>query len=98
MADNRVVSISPQGFRSLANLENGKGYHWACDIQSELPVKCEKSGPGSEQPKTMPQLFEEAVKEGGNRDSLFVERGGKYISWTWNEYNQEARQFSKSLA
>ena len=46
----------------------------------------------------MCQLFEEAVRDGGDRESLFVERGGKYLSWTWNQYNYQVRQFVKSLA
>ena len=91
MVDDRVLNISPQGFKSLTNPENGKGYHWACDINTELPVKLEKNGPGSTQPLTMPQLFDLAVKERGNQEAIFVERGGKYISWTWNQYDQQAR-------
>lgn len=29
---------------------------------------------------------------------MFVERGGKYVCWTWQDYDREVRQFAKALA
>lgn len=29
---------------------------------------------------------------------MFVERGGKYLCWTWQDYDREARMFAKALA
>ena len=29
---------------------------------------------------------------------MFVERGGTYLSWTWAEYDREARKFAKALS
>jgi hypothetical protein len=39
MADDRVVTMSALGYKSLINSTNGKGLHWATDVHTELPVK-----------------------------------------------------------
>jgi len=39
MSDDRVVMMSAQGYQNLVNSENGKGLHWTCNVQDELPVK-----------------------------------------------------------
>lgn len=54
MVDDRVVIMSTQGYNNLVKPENGKGLHWVCDINAELPVKIRQSGPGSERPTTIP--------------------------------------------
>jgi hypothetical protein len=84
MVDDRVVIMSTQGYNNLVKPENGKGLHWVCDINAELPVKIRQSGPGSERPTTIPQMFLNAVKSGGDRASMLVERDGKVLTWTWN--------------
>lgn len=84
MVDDRVVIMSTQGYNNLVKPENGKGMHWATDINAELPVKIRQSGPGSERPTTIPQMFLNAVKQGGDRASMLVERDGKVLTWTWN--------------
>ena len=87
MVDNRVVMVSTDGYKNLINSDNGKGLHWTCDVNDELPVKMRASGVGSERPFTMCQLFLNAVASGGNRNSMFIERDGRKISMTWNDYN-----------
>ena len=98
MTDDRVVMMSSQGYNKLVSSENGKGLHWTCDINSELPIKLRQSGPGSERPFTMCQLIQNAVKNGGDRPAMYVERGGKYLCWTWRDYDRELFQFAKALA
>ena len=98
MVDDRVVTMSSQGYKNLVNPKDGKGFHWTTDIDQELPVRMRASGPGSERPLTLCQLFEKAVKSGGDRPAMFVERGGNYINWTWTQYDRESRQFAKALS
>lgn len=98
MADDRVVMMSVQGYKTLASPEKGKGLHWATDVHSELPIKMRSQGPGSERPITIPKLFLNCVKENGSRNSMFVERDGKIFVWTWDQYNQESLKFAKSLS
>jgi len=39
MSDDRVVMMSAGGYLALANPDGGKGLHWTCDVDNELPVK-----------------------------------------------------------
>ena len=53
MSDDRVVMISAGGYQELVKPEAGKGLHWTCNIEDELPVKMRQSGCGSETPVTL---------------------------------------------
>jgi long-chain-fatty-acid--CoA ligase ACSBG len=97
MADDRIVTMSASGYKSLINSSNGKGLHWTTDVHSELPVKVRTSGPGSERPLTVPQFFLNQVKVSGDRNALHVERGGKALTWTWNQYYRESLNFAKAM-
>ena len=55
--DDRVVVMSAQGYKKTVKPKNGKGFHWTCDVSSELPVKKRDTGFGSERPMTMCELF-----------------------------------------
>ena len=74
MTDDRVVMMSANGYQNLVNPEGGKGLHWSCNISDELPIKMRRSGPGSEVPFTLCQMFTSAVKSGGDRPAMWVER------------------------
>jgi len=96
MADDRVVLMSSQGYKSLVNPIDGKGLHWVSDVNAEIPIKMRTSGSGSEQPTTIPELFYRQVKASGPKASLFVERNGKPVSWTWDQYWLESMKFAKA--
>lgn len=72
MVDDRVVVMSPQGYKALVNPVNGKGLHWVSDVHSEIPIKVKASGPGSEKPVTVSEMFIDQVKASGPRNALFV--------------------------
>ena len=98
MSDDRVASLSSNSYRAFAQIpEDGRGYNWTTDIHTELPVKMKRAGPGSELPITVSQLFLDAVREGGDRPCLFVERDGQKLSWTWNEYYKNSILVAKAL-
>ena len=78
MADERVIMMSSQGYKDLVNPADGKGLYWTSDINVELPIKVRQSGPGSERPFTLCELFKNTVEGGGDRPAMYVERGGKY--------------------
>lgn len=67
-------------------------------MHDELPVKVKLTGFGSERPITITNLFLNCVKQHGSRNAMYVDRGGKVQTWTWNEYKDEAFAFAKSLA
>ena len=77
MADDRIVVMSSQGYKSLVNPVDGKGLHWVTDVNAEIPVKVRSSGAGSEKPITISTMFLNQVKVSGPRNALFVERAGK---------------------
>ena len=96
MTDDRVVMMSANGYQGLVNPDEGKGLHWTTDVNTELPVKMRQSGPGSEVPYTMTQLFKNAVQSGQDRPAMFIERNDAKIMWTWNQYYQDSLKFAKS--
>ena len=96
MSDDRVVMISANGYQGLVNPAEGKGLHWSTDVHDELPVKMRPSGPGSEVPFTLTQMFQNAVRSGGDRPALWVERNGSTLCWTWNLYYQDSLRFAKA--
>ena len=55
-----------------------------------------KSGPGSEVPFTLNQMFQNAVNSGGDRPAMWVERNDVKLCWTWNQYYQDALRFAKA--
>ncbi len=54
-------------------------------------------GPGSDLPFTSPTFFLNQVKVSEDRNALHVERGGKALTWTWNEYYRESLNFAKAM-
>lgn len=47
--------------------------------------------------RKVPAVFARAVSFGGNAPALRVERGGKWIQWTWAEYGAEASASARAL-
>ena len=54
------------------------------------------SGPGSEKPQTVSEMFIMQIKASGPRNAMFVERNGKPIAWTWDQYYLDAMKFAKA--
>ena len=96
MTDDRVVMMSAGGYQGLVSPENGKGLHWTTNIHDELPIKMRKTGPGSEVPFTLTSTFVNAVRSGGDRPSMWVERNDKKLCWTWNQYYKDVMNFAKA--
>lgn len=67
-------------------------------MRTELPIHMESGdGTASLEPVTVPQLFERNVKSEPKRSALQVERGGKWVKWTWQEYYEDVKNFGKAL-
>ena len=41
-------------------------------------------------------MFYEQIKSSGPRNALFIQRGGKDLTWTWDGYYAEAMKFAKA--
>lgn len=37
------------------------------------------------------------MKASGDRDAVFVQRAGKVLKWTWNQYYRESMAFAKAM-
>lgn len=74
-----------------------KNVIWTTDITCELPIFLNKNGAGNINPITVMEMFEQTVNEAKDEDALFVERDGKWISWTWNQFHKETIYFAKAL-
>lgn len=80
------------------NSSEGKNLYWTTDVEVELPIKVKQFGPGSESPITIPDLVRRTAISLGDKPALFVERGGKVLSWTWSQYLKEIEAFAKSMS
>lgn len=56
-----------------------------------------KEEPGNSTPKTIMDIFEEAVIEKGDEECIFTERYNKWISFTWNQYHKQVINFAKAV-
>ena len=70
---------------------------WTTDIKVELPILMSKDGNGSLPPMTIMEMFDKVCRERSSKEVLFIERGGKWVSWTWTQYYQESINFAKGL-
>ena len=55
-----------------------------------------QSGPGSEAPFTLCDMFMNAVRAGQDRPAMWIERNGQKLCWSWNSYYDEAMRFAKA--
>jgi long-chain-fatty-acid--CoA ligase ACSBG len=92
-----VAQISTQTILESRKAEEGKNALWTTDIRTELPIFLTKEGLGSLPPITVIEMFENSIKEVLKEEALFVERGGKWVSWTWNHFQKEVNSFAKAL-
>lgn len=56
-----------------------------------------KSGPGSEFPITLPELFRNTCLKQEDKPSLFIERKGIVFKWSWNQYFRDVMCFAKAM-
>ena len=98
MQDSRQVLMSTEGYQAWNRGKQGQGLHWTCDIRDELPIKMQPSGEGSQTPRTMCEVFAEAVLREGDKPAMHLQRDGKEYHWSWNEFYYDTRRFSKALA
>lgn len=53
--------------------------------------------PSSIEPITIPHLLQRNVREVPDKEAFSVERGGRWIKWSWAQYFDEAKKFGKAL-
>lgn len=97
MEEDRIAMVSTKGFQQLINCQDGKNIYWTTENDCELPIKVRQFGPGSETPMTLSDVFKRTTTKQGDKPAFYIERQGKVLSWTWNQYYKESEAFAKSM-
>ena len=70
---------------------------WTTKSDGAVKLRMGSSGRKSIVPRTVVQLFEQAVRVAPNRVALAVKRGGEWVKWTYQEYYESTRCAAKSF-
>ncbi|XP_027767113.1 long-chain-fatty-acid--CoA ligase ACSBG2-like [Empidonax traillii] len=70
---------------------------WTTQRDGEVKLRMEDQGVGSEPPKTVHQLFQEAVNKYGDYYALASKKGGQWVRLTYKMYYDECCKAAKSF-
>ncbi|KAF7200759.1 long-chain-fatty-acid--CoA ligase ACSBG2 [Nothobranchius furzeri] len=70
---------------------------WSSSRDKAVRLRMENSGPGSETPMTIHQMFLETVEWCGDKPALVSKTDGRWVTLTWREYYEECRTAAKSF-
>ncbi|XP_004072167.2 long-chain-fatty-acid--CoA ligase ACSBG2 [Oryzias latipes] len=90
----RVVPMSTQ---SLATTLAPADKLWSASRDKAVNLRMEASGPGSETPVTIHQMFLETVERSGDQTALVFKEDGQTASLTWRQYYEQCRAAAKSF-
>ena len=100
--DDEYLSVSKEGLQYiLANYDPqvpDRNFLWTTDYTVELPVRVKKSGPGSEQPYTLVEMWRRSLARFSHLAALSYEAAPNlWKSITYKQYFDLAVAFAKSL-
>ena len=67
------------------------------DINGSVKLRMAQSGPGSEQPVSVPHLLQSAAKMSPNHPALCVKRNDNWVKWTYSEYLTDVEKVSRAF-
>uniref|UniRef100_A0A8C7ZVP1 long-chain-fatty-acid--CoA ligase n=1 Tax=Oryzias sinensis TaxID=183150 RepID=A0A8C7ZVP1_9TELE len=70
---------------------------WSASGDKAVNLRMEASGPGSETPVTIHQMFLETVERSGDQTALVFKEDGQTASLTWRQYYEQCRAAAKSF-
>nr|XP_009665460.1 PREDICTED: long-chain-fatty-acid--CoA ligase ACSBG2 isoform X1 [Struthio camelus australis] len=70
---------------------------WTTQRDGEVKLRMDEHGIGSEKPKTIPELFDEAVKKYGNCCALSYKKDGRWMKVSYKTYYGECWTAAKSF-
>nr|XP_040051627.1 long-chain-fatty-acid--CoA ligase ACSBG2-like isoform X2 [Gasterosteus aculeatus aculeatus]XP_040051628.1 long-chain-fatty-acid--CoA ligase ACSBG2-like isoform X2 [Gasterosteus aculeatus aculeatus] len=70
---------------------------WSTSRDKAVRLRMEGSGPASETPMTVHQLFLETVETHGDHPALVSKEGGQWVTLTWRQYYEQCRAAAKSF-
>lgn len=88
----------PLSVASLATTLAPADQLWSTSREKGVQLRLEGSGPGSETPITIHQMFLETIEK-SDRDTpaLVFKKDGQSVSLTWREYYEQCRAAAKSF-
>ncbi|KAM6944715.1 long-chain-fatty-acid--CoA ligase ACSBG2-like isoform 1-T2 [Lycodopsis pacificus] len=70
---------------------------WSTGRHKAVRLRMEGSGPASETPMTVHQLFLETVEAYGDHPALASKKEGQWVTLTWRQYYEQCRAAAKSF-
>lgn len=70
---------------------------WSTSRDKAVKLRMEGSGPASETPVTIHQMFQETVEKYGNNPALVSKNEGQWVTLTWRQYYEQCRASAKSF-
>ncbi|XP_075960855.1 long-chain-fatty-acid--CoA ligase ACSBG2-like [Anarhichas minor] len=70
---------------------------WSTSRHKAVRLRMEGSGPASETPITVHQLFLETVEAYGDHPALVSKKEGQWVTLTWRQYYEQCRAAAKSF-
>ncbi|XP_072243592.1 long-chain-fatty-acid--CoA ligase ACSBG2-like [Leuresthes tenuis] len=70
---------------------------WSTSRDQAVRLRMEGSGPGSETPVTIHQMFLETVEKCGDLPALAYKKDGNTVTLTWRQYYEQCRAAAKSF-
>lgn len=70
---------------------------WSSSRDQAVRLRMEGSGPGSETPITVHQMFLETVERFGDHPALVSKKDGQTVTLTWRQYYEQCRAAAKSF-
>lgn len=70
---------------------------WSTERDKPVKLRMSESGPGSEAPSTIHQMFQRTVDGHGDEPALRWKEDGKWITMTYKEYLLQCRSAAKSF-
>ncbi|KAL6465440.1 hypothetical protein MHYP_G00255730 [Metynnis hypsauchen] len=71
--------------------------YWSTEREKAVKLKMAESGPGSEPPVTVHQMFQDTVDKYGEHPALRWKKDGAWLTLTYREYQQQCRMAAKSF-
>ncbi|KAI4901675.1 hypothetical protein NFI96_008119 [Prochilodus magdalenae] len=71
--------------------------YWSTVREKAVKLRLADSGPGSEPPRTVDQLFQDTVNKCGDVPALRWKKDGAWLTLTYREYQQHCRTAAKSF-
>ncbi|TDH13304.1 hypothetical protein EPR50_G00053670 [Perca flavescens] len=70
---------------------------WSTSRDKAVRLRMEGSGPASETPVTIHQMFLETLGKYGDHPALVSKKGGQWVTLTWKQYYEQCRAAAKSF-